>query len=418
MRTRATANSWFAAARARGAFVGWHLATNCASSRRIRGRHVACFVTRDAMKVRSSICLSAAFAALCACASPDAVELAGREQAILNGHAADDDERWGTIGIRGYFKPEKGRITGWICTGTLVQPDLIVTAAHCLYEPSSLLPGKTRLRATHMIVVAGSSSIDRTDDDEEFAVASMISYPGGLDEVESDDDAGLGGFQDIALIRTEKAIEQVDTMNILPEADFDASLSPGSEITISGYGRRVVDEYGVSTEDGLLYVGTATFQRRSATEFLAGGEEGDESDTCPGDSGGPVYMERDGETFLVGATSRGRDDFSSYDCGKGGVYTIVPAYQGWIDETASSDALGDEAWTPEFSVPEPDEDEEDDYEPPPGGGLTDDQQMPLEGGKLEFCSVSRAGGRPGPSALFLVIAGFSLLARRRIPHRD
>ncbi|MCA9547311.1 MAG: trypsin-like serine protease, partial [Myxococcales bacterium] len=57
-------------------------------------------------------------------------------------------------------------------------------------------------------------------------------------------------------------------------------------------------------------------------------------DTCPGDSGGPVYLLGDGEApWLVGVTSRGVDN-SDATCGDGGIYTYAPAYRGWIIDSA------------------------------------------------------------------------------------
>jgi secreted trypsin-like serine protease len=358
---------------------------------------------RDAMKVRLSSLAIAILAALSACASGDAAtELAAQREAIVNGHAASSDETWGTVGILAGHQQEE-----WLCTGTLIQPDLIVTAAHCLFEP-----GDHKTRASWMKVVAGSKNVDDPDEDEQYEVARVLPHPGALDELPTEDEAGLGTYKDIALIRTTKAIDQVDTINILSADAFDQALSPGASVIVSGYGRREVDLQGVSSKDGLLYVGEATFQRRTDAEFLAGGESGNEADTCPGDSGGPVYVEQDDEMYLVGATSRGRDDFPDAECGKGGVYTIVPKYQSWIDESASHDDLGSGAWTPEGG-----DDEEgggDGDQPSPGGGLgSDDQDMPLKGGKLEFCAVSGHAGRPSLAAILLVITATSLRIRRR-----
>ena len=58
----------------------------------------------------------------------------------------------------------------------------------------------------------------------------------------------------------------------------------------------------------------------------------EERDTCPGDSGGPVFaMVRSGAIFqyyLVGVTSRGT---TAGECGRGGVYSLVtPRVVDWM----------------------------------------------------------------------------------------
>lgn len=49
------------------------------------------------------------------------------------------------------------------------------------------------------------------------------------------------------------------------------------------------------------------------------------SSTCSGDSGGPLFIEENGELLLVGVTSRG-----SLLCNGEGIYTLVPSFVDWI----------------------------------------------------------------------------------------
>jgi secreted trypsin-like serine protease len=53
--------------------------------------------------------------------------------------------------------------------------------------------------------------------------------------------------------------------------------------------------------------------------------------TCSGDSGGPAYIEKDGQFYLFGITSRG-----TYFCDDSGVYTNALSYTKWIQDTMGS----------------------------------------------------------------------------------
>ena len=67
-------------------------------------------------------------------------------------------------------------------------------------------------------------------------------------------------------------------------------------------------------------------------EFVAGGTGN--ADSCFGDSGGPVYLDTERGTVLVGAVSRGVDN-SSTPCGGGGIYVRTDKISSWIESTAA-----------------------------------------------------------------------------------
>jgi secreted trypsin-like serine protease len=66
------------------------------------------------------------------------------------------------------------------------------------------------------------------------------------------------------------------------------------------------------------------------------GAGGDGTDTCYGDSGGPIFLNTDSGDYLVGITSRGWDDVT-VDCGQGGIYVRPDAVLAWLEEAGGWD---------------------------------------------------------------------------------
>ena len=268
--------------------------------------------------------------AACADAPAEATRLGSTDQAILRGHPASADEQWGTVGLLVSLGQDE-----WLCTGTLIAPQLVVTAGHCVKDEYS------DELATSVLVIAGAADIDNAEPEQVYEAARFVPHPRALHGDESEDPTGLGADYDIAIVETKSKITQVTPVPVPALDAVDTLLSANVELVIAGYGTRVLDEEtGLSDQDGEHYVGLQHFVRRSGSEFLAGSSS--DADTCPGDSGGPAYLMVDGKPLLVGATSRGRYDFPKVDCGEGGIYTLVPAFKQWIDDTAMPGSDGDQ----------------------------------------------------------------------------
>ena len=197
-----------------------------------------------------------------------------------------------------------GDIEGWCCTGTLIAPNVVVTAAHCERGGCSdrILVGTEVTDASATVISVGAAH----------------THPGY---------GGADPFHDLCVLVLESPAA------VAPRALASAEmLEQASAVRIVGFGN--VDEYGSAGYGRCRMVDVPVassdprFGADPATEFVAGAPFLDR-DSCNGDSGGPAYVQADGQWWLAGATSRATA--SAYRrCGDGGIYTRVSALREWI----------------------------------------------------------------------------------------
>jgi V8-like Glu-specific endopeptidase len=205
------------------------------------------------------------------------------------------------------------------CTGTLVVPDVVVTAAHCLLTEGTGgeefgPPASPR----NIFVIAGATDAADVPRRDFHAVTSLVinaDFPAG--EPWGDP---LYDEMDIGALVLAAPVADVTPTPVLDPAAIDEVLVAGRTLVIAGFG--TTDPAGMDPNTR-LNIASVPYVRRSEYEVLAG--RSGSPDTCYGDSGGPLYADTADGRRLVGATSRGADPFSE-ECGSGTVFTLVPAH--------------------------------------------------------------------------------------------
>ncbi len=226
--------------------------------------------------------------------------------AILGGEPTEPGDYDGVVALT---------IGADLCSGTVVAPRLILTAAHCLVEADSI---------GRVVVRYGDDVYGQHVDATSWGVHPEYCRECGTDI----HDYGY------VTIGADFHVPGGYTLPIVDQDEWDELVVRGAPLTLVGYGGEM------ETEDTILGAGLKRVTQTAISgitprgfEFKAGGHG---HDTCGGDSGGPAFARlADGTLRLAGITSRG-----SQPCGGGGYYgTPYPALC-WVRDETGVDLVG------------------------------------------------------------------------------
>ena len=228
-----------------------------------------------------------------------------------------------------------------ICTGSLIAPTIVLTAAHCFARPNI----KNAAIAFNVDVknVTANDVIFATD----FKINETFKPNNSKGTVFSEGFA----WSDLALIKLEKAAPSNFQFAHLPTGNSQI-ISTSTKLILAGYGvttpivnKSIKDPVtGASKVAHLPSAGAGTLRfvdnvtilnvTPDNKEILIDQQNG-AIGACHGDSGGPAYFKQDDGTFvLVGITSRGTNPLGN--CDQSNVFTDVIGYLDWINANMGS----------------------------------------------------------------------------------
>jgi hypothetical protein len=210
------------------------------------------------------------------------------------------------------------------CSGTLINATHVLTAAHCVDGM-----GATAGRFT----VGGAT----------YSTSAVVPHPNY-----NDNQFGTDRANDIAIMRLTQPVS-----GVAPSLVFRGTPQVGQMLTLVGFGAGGSGENGHNGDFGTKRIGTTPIEQVTRTLIHWTFDRG-ESDTAPGDSGGPAFVQAGGVYYVAGITSGGSGP-NGY--GSESFDTRVDPYASWIDSVAGTTGL---------PTPNPDPNPEPDPDPNPG----------------------------------------------------
>ena len=222
----------------------------------------------------------------------------GATALIVNGQSTSDYEAVGVVNGG--------------CTGTLIAPDMVLTAAHCVESQNGGFIGDTE----------GTFTVNG----QTYRTTKVTVHP-------SYNPNNFGAGYDIAIMKLERPVDGVTPYDI-----NRTTPQVGQMLTLVGFGETGSSTSGSYNDFGNKTVGQTAIDEVSETHISWNFDSHDESNTAPGDSGGPAFVEQNGQLVVAGVTSGGDGD--PHSLGDFSFDTRVDTLAAWIDQVAGTTGGG------------------------------------------------------------------------------
>lgn len=219
-----------------------------------------------------------------------------------------------TVALVASVVDSEGKESQYICTGSLVKDNVVLTAGHCVPEAK-----EGEKVALYVVFTKDLNNIQRGQVRLVDKVAVHPSYG-----TQNDDGSDAN---DIALVRF--AGTKAIGYQIAQFLSDDSLLADGAMVTLAGYG--LTDGVNKTSDNKLRKVDDIEIiQSFGKTEIALDQSKG--KGACHGDSGGPAFLTVKGVPYVWGITSRGIGKNGADDCSLFSLYTKVNAQKTFVDQ--------------------------------------------------------------------------------------
>jgi secreted trypsin-like serine protease len=283
-----------------------------------------------------------AFLASCADTSDEthAIGASSIRQAIINGQSCSEKQHPSAVALiydvelRSKTSERTRHMTRVFCGGTLIAPDVVLTAAHCLHsievpnQEEEVLSAKIYVSPNPDLLGLRNYSVEDLHD-QLVVVKSERTHDSYVPE--SFRGAGLGNHNDLALLYLEQPLDL--PWSKVAHPDDMRMIVRGTPVYVVGWGakRDLHLAGGYTGTVGVKRCGESFVNELGSSEMQIGSDE-ESVRKCYGDSGSATFAkiktEKGIQKRLIGITSH---SYAVRGCHLGGVDTRVDVYYDWID---------------------------------------------------------------------------------------
>lgn len=245
----------------------------------------------------------------------------------------DDSGKWESVVALTREYPLDPGTYQIFCSGVVVAPKIILTAAHCLQE-DGVRPGRAGFRdiARNLKIYFGPGDKSGRVDGPVYDVERVHIHPYYLRDVRGQADVAIVQLRNNAPLAADQIYPLALDVKLLKDR-----LRRGSELTVVGFGfsEQLNGSFGVTELFGVKHSGPVKVRGKTADEIQA--VAGDAVDRFglyrpgprEGDSGGPAfYRDEDGSVYVAGLVSRAAQH--NYG-GIGSAFSIIRNWICWIE---------------------------------------------------------------------------------------